>query len=431
MIRMTIGIISIQLFLINFCLAGIEIPSDPVQPLPARIRGFLLQHRQFRQLTLDSRASLIESALQIRYRNECRKLEETQRRDPTNQVSTMALAEYYLRFHEPQKAMNLLLPLSRRDARNAIVLSRICSGWFLLGDYRSAAEASRDLLKLLPDAQKPLEVLHQKLIISRQRQTGETGLDDLFDITWTNEKGSISPGTIASEQRKRINSETLGHLQQLCLWYPRDGRLLWQLGEHCNALGDVRSAAAILEGCVVEFGMRNPDLLERRKVYREEVERLDRLPEEEHRKLKIDIQFRSNRPYQPKLDPSQLPVIEDGKTTLVPWLVFTETTMGKGFKPQFLDFTNQLDGKRIAISGFVSATQRDSETECLLTEYPIGCWFCESPGPEQLIQVILTETPKDGLPRNQTKVEGTLRLNRKNPEGFLFVLEDAMIKAID
>ena len=56
-------------------------------------------------------------------------------------------------------------------------------------------------------------------------------------------------------ERKKLPANAVAVVQQLALWLPADGRLLWQLGELANVHGDVRTAAAILEGCVTELAL--------------------------------------------------------------------------------------------------------------------------------------------------------------------------------
>ena len=59
-------------------------------------------------------------------------------------------------------------------------------------------------------------------------------------------------------------SDAAASLQLLALWLPMDSRLLWQVGEMAGAHGDVATAAAILDGCVLDFNLRAPELLDHR-----------------------------------------------------------------------------------------------------------------------------------------------------------------------
>ena len=61
----------------------------------------------------------------------------------------------------------------------------------------------------------------------------------------------------------------------------------------------------------------------------------------------------------------------------------------------------------------------------LLVEYPIGCWFCEMP---EVMGIVVVELPKDKTrtyTRSSLQVTGTLILNDKDPENYLYRLVDA------
>src|SRR5439155_1205836 len=94
------------------------------------------------------------------------------------------------------------------------------------------------------------EEAHLKLVRSRQRsKSGE--LDDLFGVRFVNDKNAYEPGKFATAQMKKLPSRAVAVAQQLALWLPADGPLLWQLAELANAHGDFKNGAAMMEGCVV------------------------------------------------------------------------------------------------------------------------------------------------------------------------------------
>jgi hypothetical protein len=70
-------------------------------------------------------------------------------------------------------------------------------------------------------------------------------------------------------------------------------------------------------------------------------------------------------------------------------------------------------------------------TGFLFTEFPVGCWFCESPGPTQVLTVELADGVITQYTRAALKVTGTLRLNRSDPERFPFTITDAQIRQAD
>jgi hypothetical protein len=63
----------------------------------------------------------------------------------------------------------------------------------------------------------------------------------------------------------------------------------------------------------------------------------------------------------------------------------------------------------------------------LLLEYPVGCWFCESPEPTGLVGVELKGGTEVDLKRGLVKISGTLKLNRTDPEAFLFRITEARL----
>ena len=217
-------------------------------------------------------------------------------------------------------------------------------------------------------------------------------------------------------------------VQQLALWLPGDGRLLWLLGELAGAHGDVRMAANILEGCVSEFALAAPECRAHRKAYREAVDAIGKLPDAEHAKYRGDIPFKSARALQREFDLTTLPEIRPDGTNLLPWPVLNETTIEKPFKPQFLKHLRQLDGKKVAMTGYMQPVSMDFEISgFMLVEYPVGCWFCETPEPAGIVFADLGEGKSTTLKRNRVKVTGTLKLNSADPEDFLYTITGAKV----
>src|SRR5207237_4493617 len=133
-------------------------------------------------------------------------------------------------------------------------------------------------------------------------------IDDLFGVRYGAEVGSMPEG-----ERKKLPADALARAQRLALALPADGRLLWQLGELANAYGDVRTAAAIFDGCVSEFGLTAADLRQRRQELRTAADKLgpasrtDGGGHEGH----AGLGFRSPRPLLHRFDPSTLPPPRD------------------------------------------------------------------------------------------------------------------------
>jgi hypothetical protein len=84
------------------------------------------------------------------------------------------------------------------------------------------------------------------------------------------------------------------------------------------------------------------------------------------------------------------------------------------------------------MTGFMQPLRDEAAvTGFLLLEYPVGCWFCETPEPTGLVSVELKPGKTTDYKRALIKVTGTLTLNRDNPETYLFQLTDARVGEAD
>ena len=207
--------------------------------------------------------------------------------------------------------------------------------------------------------------------------------------------------------------------------------MLWQLGELANAFGDVRTAANLLDGCVTEFALESPDLRNRRQLYRAAAD--DAEKGDAHSANRGTISFKSSRALVRAIDPTRLPTVKrDGINALV-WVAVGETELGAKGRPTFLKYIEDLDGKRISVTGFITpgAARGEELTSFLFTENPIGCWFCETPGPTQLLIVELAAGQTAEPTRHVVKITGTLKLNRTDPEQFPFTVVEAKVSQAD
>src|SRR5207244_12411947 len=97
------------------------------------------------------------------------------------------------------------------------------------------ARGLQDAVRLAPPRWKPFEEAQLKLVRLRQKEPKNTlAIDDLFGIP------------IGPEARKKLPADDVAVVQQLAVWLPGDGRLLWLLAELADAHGDVRTAAALM-----------------------------------------------------------------------------------------------------------------------------------------------------------------------------------------
>jgi hypothetical protein len=221
-------------------------------------------------------------------------------------------------------------------------------------------------------------------------------------------------------------------VQLLALWLPHDGRVLWQLAELANAHGDVATAAAIMDGCVTEFGMRNEELTAHRRLVRAEADARaantnppDKSQHEGHAGL---LKTKSSRPLAHHFDQAALPPIDPKGVNAIPWSVVTETVLDKQYRPTFTKYLKELDGKQVQLKGYMQPLDEEQDVSAFLfVEYPIGCWFCEMP---EITAIVVVDLPKDktcAYTRRQLRVTGKLTLNGTDPESYLYRIRDAKV----
>jgi hypothetical protein len=258
---------------------------------------------------------------------------------------------------------------------------------------------------LAPPKLRKAEEMHLKLVTLRRGQPrGTQSLDKLFD--------GVPP------------ADAVALVQQLALWLPADGRLLWQLAELANAHGDLRTAASISDGCVSELGMTDPELRRRRSELRSAADAPAKADHTQH----VGIAFRSPRPLARRFDSTRLPPIRPDGVNALPWAVLTATSMDRQSRPTFHKYLRDLDGKRVALTGYLQPLGDELDAGAfLLIEYPVGCWFCEVPEPTGVVLVELPAGKTATLTKSQVKVTGRLTLNGTDPETFLFTVRDAAI----
>ena len=381
-------------------MAGLHYSGEVQNPLPAKWRGFLLDHRSLRLLAAPQPASPLHDA----YAEARLKLESANRTRALTADETADLGALYVRFGLADKAIAILRPAVRANPDHFHLAANLGTAWQLAGDLEQAAAALDDAVRLAPSRAKPFEQAHRNLVKLRQNEPkGSTALDALF----------VGKPT----------DDTVSVVQQLALWLPGDGRLLWQLGEAAFATGDTRMAANILDGCVTEFAMKSDGLRRNRQTYKTASEA------ETHEGT---LTFRSPRALVRQFDETKLPTIQRDGTTDLPWPALAETQIGKKFPPKYLKFVQELDGKRVSIVGFVRNRSGEGDvTEFLFTEFPVGCWFCELPEPAGIVRVQLAAGKSTQIGTTSIKIVGTLKLNRTDPEDYLFTIAGATIRAND
>jgi hypothetical protein len=398
--------------------------------LPSQWRGFLLDLRALRMIGVNTPTP---SLLGEQYQEAAAKLHKLARQRELSADEIADLGALHVRLNQPEKAVEVLLPAARRHPEHFRITANLGTALQITGELNRAAEVLQDAVRLAPAKWKAVEEAHYKLVRMRSREVGAKNkdllLDDLFGVKYLGETGKPDAGKIAATERRKLPADDAAIVQQLMLWSPSDGRLLWQLGEIANAHGDVRTASNILDGCVIEFRLASADLRERRAIYMKAAEAIAQLPDADHEKFRGDLRLKSRRPLEKKLDSSILPPINADGINALPWLVLEETAVARPFKPRFAKYLDDLEGKRIALTGFMQplGAEISEAAAFLLVEFPIGCWFCEAPETAGIIYVALPQGKSATIKKGLVKVEGVLRLNRNDPEQYLYSIKDARV----
>lgn len=412
--------------------AGLYYSGESYAELPAQWRGFLLDQRLLRGIAVRPNDGKPASPIRKRYETEAEKLAKLSQERPLSGDEAADLGALYLRLGETARAIEVLRSAQHDNPKHFQVAANLGTAWQMQGDLRQAAASLEQAVRLAPAKLRETERLHLKLVRLRARQARDAqDLDDLFGLQYVGPSGQFEPGRLGPTQRKRLPDDAIARVQQLALWLPADGRLLWQLAELAGANGDVVTAAAIMDGCVTEFGLRSAQLRQHRRAYRAAAS--ERASSGDDAKTRHEghaglFKPRSPRPLARKLDQAPLPPIDPKGVNLLPWSVLTETTVDQKYRPTFPRYLKDLNGKKVLLSGYLQPLGEDADlSDFMLVEYPIGCWYCEQPELTGILHVELPEGKTYRYTRDQIHVRGTLILNATDPENFLYKIRDAEV----
>jgi len=389
--------------------AGIHIGREAQNPLPVSWKGYLLDLRAVR-LAAAAPAKLAAGGSPLRefYRDAALELEAKAKKNALSADDLAELGGLYLRLGQTEQALTLLKPAAGKHPEHFALAANLGAAWQVAGDLQAAANQLEEAVRLAPEKLRSGEDLHLKLVRHRLKaKKGDDALDPLFEFD-------------------KLPKDALAQAQQLALWLPNDPRVLWQLAEVAHSLGDARTAANLMDGAVGEFGLGNAAARERRKAFRQAADELD--TKDDHKKPFGGIKFASSRVFPRRFDAAKLPKIDPNGTNPMPWAALDETEVAKPFEPKYLPYVGDLDGKTVSITGFLQPTRRDAANEFLLGEFAVGCWFCDAPGPLQIVQVTLAKGKTIDPIRGPITVTGTWRLNRSEPERLLFTIDEAAVK---
>jgi tetratricopeptide (TPR) repeat protein len=419
--------------------AGLYYSGESVAELPSQWRGFLLDQRTLRNIALKPAAGAKANPTRSRYEEEAARLEKKGRAALTADEAA-DLGALYVRLGDPGRAVEVLRDAERAHPNHFRLAANLGTAWQMQGDLEQAATYLEQAVRLAPGKREKAEEYQLKLVrLRRHEAPGQLALDDLFGVRYGGPGDRYEAGKMDEAERKKLPADAAAVVQQLALWLPADGRLLWQMADLANAYGDVRTAAAILDGCVTEFGMRQSDLRDHRRLARAAADELDRLAAANGEGLKAaheghvaGMKPRSKRPLPTAVDETALPPINPNGVTPLPWAVLAETSLDRKFRPTFAKYLQELDGKQVELTGYMQPLGEDLELgSFMLIEFPVGCWYCEMP---EITAIVLVELPR-GQTRTYTrgavKVVGTLSLNSTDPENFLYTIGKAKVTDAD
>ncbi|MFW5726570.1 MAG: hypothetical protein ACOCW4_01775 [bacterium] len=103
----------------------------------------------------------------------------------------------------------------------------------------------------------------------------------------------------------------------------------------------------------------------------------------------------------------------------------TEDEYGELYVPQFSDEAKSLEGKVVTVPGYIIPFEGLFKPEhVIVSSLPLAsCFFCGSGGPETVMEVYLKE-PID-YTEAVVAFKGRLKLNDKDYEQLMYILEDA------
>jgi hypothetical protein len=419
--------------------AGLYYSGEKIAPLPSQWRGFLLDQRTLRNIAVKPNARTEASPARRHYEAEAARLEKQAKTRKLTADEQADLGAVYIRLGEVVKAIERLRAAQREHPKHFQIVANLGTAWQLQGELAQAATSLHQAVRLAPGKLQKAEEYQLKLVRLRQRGKRDSqALDNLFGVRFVADNGTYEPGKLAAEQRKKLPASAPALVQQLALWLPADGRLLWQLAELASVHGDMQNAAAMMDGCVTQFGMKDRELRRHRLMTRAAADELARKAAANggargaHKLHNGTLQARSKRPLLSRLDADKLPPVDPKGINTLNWAVVGETTLDRKFKPTFATYLKELNGKKVALSGFMQPLGEDPEPNSFLViEYPVGCWYCEMPETTGMILVELAEGKSAKFTRSLVKVVGTLTLNATDPENFLYTISQARVAEAD
>jgi len=199
-----------------------------------------------------------------------------------SQDRQVALATDLIRLGRVDDALTLLQPRVQDRTPDFFALVTLAQAHALKGDWEEAIKLHSFAFEgRLPnkltgsnEAQTTWAINVEKVYVTRwlklRFEESKTGVQvenhdvmPLFSTRFVNDRGEYEPGKLAAGEKAKLPKDAVAIVQQLLLWSPEDGRLLWLLGELTAAEGRLREASEIFDQLTWGRGFTN------RKIFME------------------------------------------------------------------------------------------------------------------------------------------------------------------
>lgn len=439
MIRVGISLLSCLCLFLSTLSAGLYSSYERYAELPSTWKGFLADQRMLRVAALAPSPQTPPSSFRQELTAAAERLQSKGAKNPRTPDEAADLGAILIRLGKIDAALSSMREVAAAHPQHFALQANLGTAWEYAGNLEQAAEHLRQAVKLAPEQNKAVEQLHLRLVRWRMQQSqSPAGLDKLFDVNFTDQNGKHLLGKLSPQELEKLPPNAIALVQQLALWFPSDGKLIWQLAELTAVHGDLTTAGSLLDICVGEFGLSDPELRKSRQAIQTALKTRGQTPigqtsqQEAHsgHGSAHQLVFKSRRPILPRpLDLKNMPAIKKGENHLLGWQLLAETAMDhRRFKPTYHAYLQKLEGEKVTLTGFMQPLTDDLEcTSFILVENPIGCWYCEMPDITGIVFASIEPGHAIKFTRNVIKVTGKLKLNSSDPEEFLFTIADAKV----
>lgn len=382
---------------------GIFCPGEDWNALPARTRGFVRDLRNLRLAGLGSEKLPGGSGARRAYEQALGLLPDRGSRKNAGPWADEAALRLRLGdLSGAEDSARTGLSLYPRDSRLALMVALAAHA---REDWPGAERALGAAIALAPDS--------------------EWKKKRLDHLAWVRGRAG-GPGPWIRQVADRWKGpDGLASAQEICLLVPTDALAPVLAACRARDAGDRHGALTLVEGVTGESGIRHALVNTLRAELAGEVARETAGGKAPGHPAGL---YRSDAPFAPRETEVVLPAERDGAQPL-PWALLGQSRH-RGGVMRHSPLLEKTDGKIIEISGtahFLGDEPPDGPV--VLVELPYGCWHCDMPGLPGLLDLRMADGESLTPSREPVRLRGRLRVNRDNPEDYLFRLEEARVAA--